>query len=552
MKKFFILGFSLFMLAMSCDDNQHTNKVWNIVESRPDSALAVLNAIDVSSLSKRELADYRLLKAMALDKNYIDVASDSLAGPAYEFFHRHGPEEKEMMSLYYLGVSQYYGKDFYEGIKTLDKAEALASQVNNTRYAGLTAMMKSYMYEALFNHVDAIRSAQEGISYLSRLPDSTLQVRRAIQQLADCHIANKNPQEACSLYKPLLEAAPADSFLQRKGLPAYAWALFLADKNNARQSYDLFQTAFEKYHVRLSLGSYCQYAAILISLGKIKEARSILQAADSQPIKAPEYTEYIRYLLQKHDGNYKDALETYESILNLQNEIALRTMEQSVIRTQRDAEAFAHKAAVEENKRIIQRNALMILSLLSVLALILYSYLKQRRRVAKEREQFIDNAREAEHQLSTLESSNDSLQNELSDIKQKYVSTYKKQFQRVSSLIENYYLTSGDKNGRDYVYRQVMELACTIGNDYESMRKLENNVNKALDNAMSKYKQEYPDRDTPHYNLVCYWMAGFPASTIELLTGIPKNTIYTKKKRLLQEIHDGNAPDRELFLLSIK
>ena len=47
-------------------------------------------------------------------------------------------------------------------------------------------------------------------------------------------------------------------------------------------------------------------------------------------------------------------------------------------------------------------------------------------------------------------------------------------------------------------------------------------------------------------------MAGLPASLIEMLTGIPRNTIYSKKKRLLEEIASGDKPHRILLMAAIK
>ena len=49
---------------------------------RPDSALSVLKSVDHALLNtKRSRAHHALLHAMALDKNYIDVADDSIAHP---------------------------------------------------------------------------------------------------------------------------------------------------------------------------------------------------------------------------------------------------------------------------------------------------------------------------------------------------------------------------------------------------------------------------------------------------------------------------------------
>ena len=98
----------------------------------------------------------------------------------------------------------------------------------------------------------------------------------------------------------------------------------------------------------------------------------------------------------------------------------------------------------------------------------------------------------------------------------------------------------------------MMDIAATFGNDQTRLSTLERDVNKALDNAMKWYRIEFPNRTRAHYAMVCYFMAGFTAPMIELLTSIPKNTLYSKKSRLLDEIRESSALHKDLFLLAIK
>ena len=52
------------------------DKAEALMESRPDSALRILDSIDSGSLDGREEnARYALLTSMALDKNYIDTTT---------------------------------------------------------------------------------------------------------------------------------------------------------------------------------------------------------------------------------------------------------------------------------------------------------------------------------------------------------------------------------------------------------------------------------------------------------------------------------------------
>lgn len=162
------------------------------------------------------------------------------------------------------------------------------------------------------------------------------------------------------------------------------------------------------------------------------------------------------------------------------------------------------------------------------------------------------NINDTQRLLNYTQNRNSVLEEELDTARRRYVTAYKKQFQKISSLLEYYYETSDKKDGRDMVYRQVMELSTMVGKDRQSMKSLERSVNNALDNAFRVYQQEYPGKSQEHYNLVCYFMAGFPASFIGMLTSMPRNTVYSKKQRLLELIKGSKSVNRDLLLRAIQ
>lgn len=152
MKKIVISLIVSVMMFSSCQSKREVAQVWEYIQERPDSALSVLNAMDASAFHGRTLAEYRLLKAMALDKNYVNVASDSLALPAYQYFRKHGPKEKEMMSLYYLALSHYYAHESPEAILLLEEETSMAGAQGNLFYVGLGHVLKSYAFLGTYCH----------------------------------------------------------------------------------------------------------------------------------------------------------------------------------------------------------------------------------------------------------------------------------------------------------------------------------------------------------------------------------------------------------------
>ncbi len=78
--------------------------VESLMDSRPDSALSILNTVNVESLGgKRDKARYALLKSMALDKNYIDTTSFDILQPAIDYFIKRGTADEKLRTYYYQG-----------------------------------------------------------------------------------------------------------------------------------------------------------------------------------------------------------------------------------------------------------------------------------------------------------------------------------------------------------------------------------------------------------------------------------------------------------------
>ncbi|MCC8175208.1 MAG: hypothetical protein LIO91_02085 [Bacteroidales bacterium] len=76
----------------------------SLMEERPDTALQILQAIDVASLGgKEERGRYSLLHAMALDKCWIDTTDFSVIEPATQWYSNHGTPDERLKMWYYQG-----------------------------------------------------------------------------------------------------------------------------------------------------------------------------------------------------------------------------------------------------------------------------------------------------------------------------------------------------------------------------------------------------------------------------------------------------------------
>lgn len=99
---------TVILTITTCDRNntgiEKLNLADHLMDSRPDSALSILNSLNTETLgNKKEKARYALLKSMALDKNYIDTTSLDILQPAIDYFLRKGTADEKLRTYYYQG-----------------------------------------------------------------------------------------------------------------------------------------------------------------------------------------------------------------------------------------------------------------------------------------------------------------------------------------------------------------------------------------------------------------------------------------------------------------
>jgi len=538
------------MMFSSCQSKREVAQVWEYIQERPDSALSVLNAMDASAFHGRTLAEYRLLKAMALDKNYVNVASDSLALPAYQYFRKHGPKEKEMMSLYYLALSHYYAHESPEAILLLEEETSMAGAQGNLFYVGLGHVLKSYAFLGTYCVSEAMKSAEQGVAAFESIPDS-FQVQRAKLQLADTYHSTKEYKKAYSIFQELISTCPTDTFTMRRALIHGAYSLYLALPERADSAMLFYNRALNEYGASMSSVEVAHFGEVAAMTGNTQLAHEIVERLKVSG-KHPEQRAYLEYKLLVKEKKPLEALAALEEFIDLQDPIIRETLEQSLVKAQRnyqEQQKLTAEHALTMSKRIGLVSVLCLL--LALLALWLY-YSRRRKIILLEREQMIDNLSTAAMLLQESERKNSALEGDLQAVQMRYIAAYKKQFSKISSLLENYYNSSDKKNGRDIVYGQVMEIAATIGSGKAQMNALEKEINAVHGNAMKYYREEFPGKEADHYNLVCLFMAGFTTPMLELLTKTKRNTLYSKKKRLLEEIRDSSAAHKDLYLMVIK
>ena len=552
MKTLRTLPLFLFLIVYYGCGNQNgtqVHNVWNYLYERPDSALAKLNDYSLSDFnSNRSRAEFALLKSIALDKNYIDLTADSLIRSALDYYDKHGDVREKMLCWYYLGRIQANSGDYNDAIVSISRAADYSARTGDEYQKGLIHMAMENIYSNSHNHSEALLEAKLGVEQFEKIGEAA-QAAKAKRKLALDYLSLRDFHHTDSLLFLLINNPCSDSSLVARCALEYARSLVLQERYD--ESLAFFSMGLDEYHGSLSIPQAGMYAIAQYHLGH----PSIATEIKNQLAKVPSARNtYLSICLQESllAGNSQQAMNYQKELMQWEDSIAVHAMEQSIIKSQRDyrqksSEVFRFQS---ERRKLILLGVVTISLLLLILAALGVERLRKHHQ--KKIEKMVASQEEARNLLKELGEENVVLNNQLAIARRQYVIAYKKRFSKIAHLSETYYRTSGSTDSREMVYREVRDLSSFITKDTRTYKQLEKSVNTGLSDVMKWYREEYPGLKEYDYRFVCYLMAGFPASTISLLTGLSANNVYVRKNRLLESVRNGSAKHRNLFLITIE
>lgn len=155
------LSFFALLLLSSCNKpsggQEELVKIEEIIQSDPGEALEKLAGIDRDSLSgARGSALYSLLLSMALDKNYIDIKSDSLISPAVAYYSVHGDLYHKFLSYYYQGRVFENALQYQQALSSYITAESLLGPAIPKEYEVRLYCAKQRVYQHQFADEQAV------------------------------------------------------------------------------------------------------------------------------------------------------------------------------------------------------------------------------------------------------------------------------------------------------------------------------------------------------------------------------------------------------------
>ncbi|MCX4333607.1 MAG: hypothetical protein OSJ55_01880 [Bacteroidales bacterium] len=549
MKKMLLLIIAVSLMT-SCHFNTRVAGKFRDIEGylaeRPDSALTELEEIREKELSsQRNRAKYALLYSMALDKNYIDTADDSLINIAVGYYKDKGTSKDRMLAYYYLGRVYQNGGNYTQAIVAFTNALDNAECINDIFYKGLIYRGLADIYGLTFNDQEKLRYRQlEYDAFVEA--GATRHTDFAIKQLASSYTEIHNFEKGGEYYNQAIEIAKEkrDTALLLESLLGYAHLLTLKDSPEPGQALSIYSYVADTLKRPMSLYDKITWATAYSKLGHNDLAQKTID--EIRPYIGEDKTLLAivtlnEYNIAKDLGYYKDAVGfLYESI-KIQDSLYYSALNNSITAAQRDyiKQQLEHEKYKARSSRTIA--ALIIISLLLMVSIIGYGFY----RYIKKKNYEMSNG------LSMLEDARRLLlQNEqkMSGFSQKIGQLYRTKLELIGGICEKFYEHENIGKRQTFVYREVESVIDKLSADNESPL-LEAILNEYKDDIVSKLKNDselkFKHND---YLLLEYWFVGFSPTVMSLLLGKEIDVIYNMRSRIRAKIRNSNSKYKDLYM----
>ena len=567
MKHLFTLILTL-LLFTACGESERNSQFLNraeaIMEDSADVALSILqDSIKPSTLTtERGRAIYAVLLSQALDKNYIDLTSDSIIAPAVDYFADSNESRYAMLTHYYHGKILLNQNNLSDAIISCSKAENLAKELNNDFYLGLIYGTIDDAYHRTNNYNESIKYAKLSYHHFNKI-NKQPHKKYAYFSLAISYNNNGDFDKSQAIYKELINSATCncDTTFLVEVLESYSHLLW----NNLKdtQAKFILKSLQSNFNHKLSVISLAHLADIYTKENSLDSASYFLNFA--KPI-AFSHNDSIAILIAEY--NFNLANKNYDKALNLQqkqiealNQSTKKIWDQSVMTLQRDYfESQAENATLEAKSQKHLNILIFIISIAILFTAVFIIYAQiMRNKAQKERiNRILSEHYQSQNLISNAKKRIDNLEALLANETNKTQSLINElEIQKESLLL----------------FTQQAKLREDATNAIEASV-VATRFRKALDENTNPTKEDWEQLDNyinlqfPGFKSVLYKLAKlsdieyhvslllkckFSPTEIAKLVNLSKSGLGNARKRLFVKAFntDGTASDWDKFIISL-
>lgn len=538
MKNALLISTILCLFASSCfypNIRKNLDQAESLLQTRPDSSLAIMESVDVSDLSTcKDKARYALLMSAALDKNYIDISSDSLIQLSVDFYSKSTDSLHRMMSYFYLGTVYSNAKEYTKAIIALEKAEKDAVAINDHFYSGLISRTKALVFSNTNNNAAAIMAMQNAVDHFSYIVNRPIYADHARLSLAICYINNKDYDLAA---KELASLQDSNDLFLMESCKIMSAVIAVDSRKDMDKAVALFSSAQKDL---LGINETGLFAIALENTGQ-KDSTD-LRITDAYAMCADQAdsatVDFMHAEILHLRGNDSEAYRLTRKAAFVQDSLTRVLLQQSVSNAQRDYYKAESQLQEERAKRLRERNRLGAAAALLALALLSGATLSYRKRKEQEIKEQMLNLSIAQAELRQAEQTNASLLGSL----------FSEKLHHLDMISEDYVRADSDKE-RIAALREFKEEIAAMRTDKDLFASLEKDLDRYCDGVMSKLRKQVTSIKGENLKLITLFFAGLPYSTVQLVMNrVSIESLKMARSRFRKEIKAANAPDEALFI----
>ena len=336
----------------------------SLMNSAPDSALALLDSIPAADVRGRETAArYALLKSIALDKNYIDTTTFDVLQPAIDYYLTEGTPDEQLRTYYYQGrIYQNRGdldSSMIAYLKGLDKAKV---GITDSLLLAKLLVAQGALYIMQYNAADFVRNS--------------IQAGKIYEHFGKPSLALKSYCNALGGNLVLNNKAAADSLMeictklneQFPGNESYTFAPFLIYAIDFGSDEDLRQLLAQLDEQNIPPANLLDVILGYSKIGDYPKAIALLEKenlfSELNPMDSLRY-HLLTADIYESQGNYKDALKAYKEYC-----LAFEKSQNEFFANNVMFASEKHELEKENLKKIQKKNEQIYFTLICIIILI--------------------------------------------------------------------------------------------------------------------------------------------------------------------------------------
>ena len=531
----YIIILLLLLAAASCSRHSQVSDTLvhaeAVMEEHPDSALSILQAVPDSALvTDRARALHALLLSQALDKNYIDITSDSLINIAVEYYSKTNSDYYKAKSLYYRSRIEHNNQDIVNAITTLLNAESYALKVDDNILLGLIyrniADICGEIYASKLQVEYAIKSYECFAKTTDRvyLDYAKLDVSRA-------YIASGDLQKSIKYASEISKSAED---VNDSSMVAYA----LLCIGNANFGLGNYEEAIKAYESSINIDSGKATPNLYKNLldSYLKSGQEDVALLLKKRLEASEDSaDMISYLAYSKLGEWKDAYNAVSQELKDQDKAFRVMMEQSIMKAVFDFQKAQQNEQLQKNKQLKTYTIIGAVFLIAVIVIMFLIVRLKRSEIENKAKDIVLLSEE----LRALKDKSGKWEDVINKV---YSDKFDKLLVATSEFLDNRESAASMR-----IYSNNMEKELDRLCDSNFIKSVEKEIDSAKDGMITGLRNSGKFADE-EIGLFVLMVLNLSPRSIAIITKNNIRTIYTRKRRLKEKLTSSELSNKDQYL----